>query len=87
MAKRWVRFAVWLRDGEGGGGRKAEWVMLFMKCIENECVPDCRKCKNVKQPITYYFVENIGHEWCSVASIVAEGGNIARTWLFKRWRV
>ena len=43
--------------------------------------------KNVKQPITYYFVENIGHEWCSVASIVAEGGNIARTWLFKRWRV
>ena len=48
MAKRWVRFAVWLRDGEGGGGRKAEWVMLFMKCIENECVPDCRKCKKCK---------------------------------------
>ena len=34
-----------LRDGDGGGGGEAEWVMLFMKCTRNKCVSDCRKCK------------------------------------------
>ena len=32
MVRSWVRFAVWLRDRDGGGGGEAEWVMLFMKC-------------------------------------------------------
>ena len=30
-----MRFAVWLRVGDGGGGGEAEWVMLFMKYTEN----------------------------------------------------
>ena len=25
-----------------------EWGMLFIKCTENKCAPDCRKLKNVK---------------------------------------
>ena len=41
--------------------------------------------------ITYHFAESIGKfsdpEYCSVAGIVPEGENIAKTWLFKRWRV
>ena len=32
VARWWERFAVWLRDRDGG---EAEWVMLFMKCTEN----------------------------------------------------
>ena len=38
-----------LSDGDGGDGGEAEWVMLFMECIENQCMPDCGKCiKRVK---------------------------------------
>ena len=40
-----MRFAVWLTDGDGGDGEKAVCVMLFMKFAENQCVPDCGKCK------------------------------------------
>ena len=40
---------VWWRDGDGGDGGEAEWVMLFMKCTESECVPDCGKCKKSKK--------------------------------------
>ena len=40
-----MRLAVWLKDGDGGDGEEAGWVMLFMKC--SECVPDCGKCKKV----------------------------------------
>ena len=49
VAKWWVRFAMWFRDGDGGDGGEAEWVMLFMKCTENQCVPDCGKCKKCKK--------------------------------------
>ena len=35
---------MWLRDGDGGDEEEAEWVMLFMKCTGNQCVPDCGKC-------------------------------------------
>ena len=42
-----LRFAVWLRNGDGGYGEEAVCVMLFMKCPENQCVPDCGKCKKV----------------------------------------
>ena len=35
--------AVWLRDGDGGDGGEADWVMLVMTCTENQCVPDCGK--------------------------------------------
>ena len=35
---------MWLRDGDEGDG-EAVCVMLFMKCPENQCVPDCGKCK------------------------------------------
>ena len=49
VARRWVRFAVWLRDGNGGDGGETEWVMLFMKYTENEFVPDCRKCRKCKK--------------------------------------
>ena len=46
MVARWsVRLAVWLRDGNGGGRREAEWIMLLIKCTINEYVSDCRKCK------------------------------------------
>ena len=38
---------MWLRDGDGGDGEEAACVMLFMKCPENQCVPDCGKCKKV----------------------------------------
>ena len=48
VARWWVRSAVWLRDGDGDDGGETEWVMLFMKCTENECVPDCGKCKKSK---------------------------------------
>ena len=45
---RWcVRFAASLRDRGGGDGEEAVWVMLSMKCAENQCVPDCGKCKKV----------------------------------------
>ena len=45
MVARWcLRFAVWLRDGDEGDG-EAMCVMLFMKCPENQCVPDCGKRK------------------------------------------
>ena len=40
-----MRFAASLRDRGGGDGEEAVWVMLFMKCAENQCVPDCGKCK------------------------------------------
>ena len=36
---------MWLRDGDGGNGEEAGWLMLSMKC--SECVPDCGKCKKV----------------------------------------
>ena len=55
----WVRFAVWLRVVDGGNGEEAEWVMLFMKCTENQCVPDCGKCEKCKRTITYHFVKNV----------------------------
>ena len=38
---------MWLRDGDGGDGKEAVCVMLFKKCPENQCVPDCGKCKKV----------------------------------------
>ena len=48
MVASWcVRSAVWLRDGDGGDGEEAVWVILFMKCTENQCVPDCGTCKKV----------------------------------------
>ena len=40
-----MRFAVWLKDGDGADGEEAVCVMLFMKFAENQCVPDCGKCK------------------------------------------
>ena len=40
---------MWLRDGDGGDGEEAGWVTLLMKCTENQCVPDCGKCKKVKK--------------------------------------
>ena len=42
-----MRFAASLRDRGGGDGKEAVWVMLSMKCAENQCVPDCGKCKKV----------------------------------------
>ena len=48
MVAKWcLRFAVWLKDGGGGNGEEAVCAMLFMKCPENQCVPDCRKCEKV----------------------------------------
>ena len=38
---------MWLRDGNGGDEEEAGWVTLFMKCTENQCVPDSGKCKKV----------------------------------------
>ena len=52
VARWWVRFAVQLRDGYGSDGAEAAWVMLFLKCTENQCVPDCGKCKKCKKTIT-----------------------------------
>ena len=49
VARWWVRFAVWLRDEDGGDGGEAELVTLFMKCTENQGVPDCGKCKTCKK--------------------------------------
>ena len=42
-----MRFAVWLREEDGGDGEEAVWVMLFMNCAEHQRVPDCGKCKKV----------------------------------------
>ena len=42
-----MRFAMWLRDGDGRDGEEAVWAILFMQCAENQCVPDCGKCKKV----------------------------------------
>ena len=50
---------MWLRDGDRGDGRKAEWVMLFKICTENECMSDYEKCKKCKRTITYHFVESV----------------------------
>ena len=81
---------MWLRDGDGGDGGEAEWVLL-MKCTVNECVPDCRKCKKCKKNNHIPFCRKCSKfsdsEQCSVAGIVGEGGNIARTWPYKRRRV
>ena len=59
VARWWVRFAVWLGDGDGGDGGdggEAEWVMLFMKCNESQCVPNCGKCiKTVKNNHIPFF--------------------------------
>ena len=52
VARWWVRFAVQLRDGYGSDEAEAAWVMLFLKCTENQCVPDCGKCKKCKKTIT-----------------------------------
>ena len=47
---------MWLSDEDGGDGGEAEWVMLFMKCNENLCVPDCVKCiKRVKNDHIPFF--------------------------------
>ena len=35
-------------------------MMLFMKCTEKKCVPDCGKCNKCKKAITYHFVESLG---------------------------
>ena len=45
VARWWESVAVWLRDWHGGDGGEAEWMMLFVKCTENQCVADCEKCK------------------------------------------
>ena len=51
-----MRFAVWLSDGDGGDGGECYWGMLFMKCNENLCVPDCGKCiKRVKNDHIPFF--------------------------------
>ena len=50
-----MRLVVWLRDGNEGGGREAEWVMLFIKCTKNECVQDFRLRKKM---ITHHVLEN-----------------------------
>ena len=56
VARWWIRFAVWLSDGDGGDGVEAEWLMLFMKCNENQCVPDCGKCiKSVENDHIPFF--------------------------------
>ena len=52
-----MRFAASLRDRGGGDGEEAVWVMLFMKCAENQCVPDSGKCKKVYKTITYHSVK------------------------------
>ena len=38
-----------VEGGDGSGRGEAAWVMLFLKCTENECVPGCRKCKKCKK--------------------------------------
>ena len=57
-----------------------------MKCTENQCAPDCGKCKTCKKTIRYHFLKNVAKfydpDQC-VAGVVAEGGNIAKTLLFK----
>ena len=35
-----VRLAIWLRDGDGSGGREAQLVMLFMKRTQHGYLPD-----------------------------------------------
>ena len=59
VARWWVRFAVWLRDGDGCGGGEAEWVMLFMKSTETQSVPHCGKCQKCKKMIAYHFVKSV----------------------------
>ena len=56
VVRWWVRFGVWLRDGDEGDEEEAEWVMLFMKCTGNHCVADCGKCK--KKKITFHFLKS-----------------------------
>ena len=50
---------MWLRDGDGHGEGEAKWVMLFMKCTENQCVLDCGKCKKCKKTITHHFEKSV----------------------------
>ena len=50
---------MWLRDGDECDG-EAMCVMLFMKCPENQCVPDCGKCKKkYEKTITYHSVKSV----------------------------
>ena len=58
VARWWVRFGVWLRDGDGGDGEEAEWVMLCMKSTHNQCVPDSEKCKKSVKKIKYHFAKS-----------------------------
>ena len=38
-----LKFAGWLRDGDGDDGEEAVCVMLFMKHLENQRIPHCGK--------------------------------------------
>ena len=42
MVRWWLRFGVWLRDGDGGDEEEAESVMLFMKCTGNQIVENVK---------------------------------------------
>ena len=65
------------------GGRVGD---VIYEMYENQCVPDCEKCKACEETITYHFVKSVArfkHRDQCIAGVVAEGGNIARTWRFK----
>ena len=68
----WVRFAVWLRDGDGGEKGEAEWVMLFIKCTENQCVPNCEKWKKSvqKRPHTILWKARLNSKILTSALLV-----------------
>ena len=52
-----------------------------MKCTENECVPDCGKCKKYKKTTTYQLMKRVGKfsDPDNSVGVVTEGGNIVRT--------
>ena len=55
-----MRFAVRLRNVDGGGGGVSEWVMLFMIVLEANVCQIVENVKNVSKTITYHYVENLG---------------------------
>ena len=48
VPRRWIRFAVCLRDGDAGNAGEAELVILVLKCTETNVCQIVENAQNIK---------------------------------------